>query len=589
MVDSVKSSPPMFGTIRQSDDGKIKINQTIQGIDYGEYIELLTKDYDVKITKNKDKISTNQKTVIPAIEDIRSKLAALKGILKPLSGSDSISNPDIFNKKNVNFSASDGAVEMIVPPTMNVGDQNFSLNVVQLAKNDQLQSNAGQQFGSTSQTISGSGDLVINGQTIINIADGVTTLQDVVTAINASSSSTNVIAEAALTQTGQYTLLIKSTQTAVPISLTGTDASLRNAVGGLYLPDDDQPSTLQSLQAQVVYNGVTYFRSSNTGITDIVVDPINNVGATLNLQKPSVTPTIGKISYDRDGINAAIHDFVSVYNAVQDGIETYRNDETLKASKEFQKFLKGVDELLAKGPKAAAVGLDPTVNLVLLTQVGITKSELNPHHLEINEEKLKSFTHSTADQLVSLSKVFESGYTSSNTNFSSTRKPHVLSNIAGNPITITYTNTGSSFQATLSASGIPDVTFDTVENFIVGPEGTPYEGMFIRYRGTLLPSESDTTTLTFLNGIASQFSNKLEQASTKLKDEAGNPVSICDTILAEINQSDKKFQKIIDEAQKKSDTAVKRAEADYDKLSKANSGLESINRLIDSISGLNKH
>lgn len=582
MVDSVKSSTPMFGTMRQNDDGKVKLNQNIQGIDYGEYIGFLTKPYELRITQNKDKISTNEKTIIPAIEDIRSKLKALKGALKPLSdASQSILDPSIFNRKNANFSANDNAIEMIIPPTMNVSDQAFSLSVTQLAKNDQIQSNSGYHFTGPTQTITGYGNLVINGQTVINVVNGVTTLQDVVNAVNLSTSSTNVVAEAALTKTGEYTLLIKGTQTSTPISIAGTDASLRNATGGLYLPDTNQPSTLESLQAQVVYNGVTYYRSSNTAIDDIVVDPIRNVAATINLLKPSSSPTIGTISYDRDGINSAVQDFVAIYNAVQDGIDTYRNDETLKKSKEFQNFLKGVDKLLDKGRTNAAKGVDPTVNVAVLAQIGITKSEVNPHHLEINEKKLKSFTHGTSDQLSNIANLFQAGHTSTNTDFSAIRRPNALSSIAGKNITVSHLNTGSGFQTTLSASGLADVVFTSSETSITGPSGTPYEGMSLNYSGSILSGQTAVTTLVFCDGIASQLSNNLEEATTTIKSTSGAPTSLCDRILAAIDKQDKKFQQIVDETQKKSDRAVIRAEAEYDKLVQAYNSLKTINEIID--------
>lgn len=271
------------------------------------------KRLDDQISKNTNKI-TAFKALQTQTESLRTALGKLKTDLV-------IANA--FSGKAATYASSNSAVSAssILSASVSSSAQSGSYNVVvnSTAKAFTAQSTVSAGSISTALGYTGTFDIGAAGKTAatINVTPSMT-LQEVAAAINNTSSTSGVAADLLQTAPGQYSLIIRGTETnkAVTVSNITGDNVLQNLnmtdAGGTFL------SATAAAPASITINNTTVTSDSNT---------FSNVltGVTLNVANadPATTITVNVVT-DTASPKLAIEDFVAKYNTLRSSIDTYR-------------------------------------------------------------------------------------------------------------------------------------------------------------------------------------------------------------------------------------------------------------------------
>lgn len=349
------------------------------------------------------------------------------------------------------------------------------------------------------------GNLLINNQ-LITITES-SSLNSIRDAINNLSKEARVIASIATDENGMSQLVIESTQTGIPIDFVGatTDSRLR---GTNKFITSTTNTDVVSLIAKLSINGRNIERSDN-----IISDAI--VGVKITIEAESSENTIFAIDYDKTQAFKAIDEFVTNYNLVVDAVKEQRKMQADGKTPDEKAILYGadilntVDNLLNYATNTAVVGSGIN-DYKSLSDIGIMinsnisndgKNELSGKltvNTQILQEKMLN------DDFGKIVRLFGNFAQSHNPQFYASSMPEKLThNIAGKPITLTYSYVGATST---------DETFNT--NFIV-PE--PTQALNYSVAG-------QTVSLSYaLNDDGVTYSATI--TGSNLKDEKGDLIS----------------------------------------------------------------
>jgi flagellar hook-associated protein 2 len=497
-----------FGNININDNGSINLSSKVLGVDLNELVDGFVKAKSVPISRKEVEVSKKSAT-LAAYEEYEGLLSALKNPASNLRRpSLAQGGTDVFGQNIAYSTSSSGATSTAITVTPKTATPlgTYSLTVNRLAKSDAVLSSAVNTFSNQDDPlITATGTLSVGG-TAISVTAG-DSLKTVVDAINAQTSTTKVRAQIVDLGNSTYRLNLSATETGKAITLTGSDAGV---LDDLNLSALGSGETDASLSAEVVYNGVTVTRSSNT-IKDLIPSASIDLFSANPLDKIRIS-----VETNNQNVRSQVDAFVEAYNALRDfydtqtlvnGDGTVPKTSILVNQSAFRGSFLGLETVLTGGVSGIS-----SVNS--LRDVGITLDDNN--RLVVDEVKLND---AIVDKGDAVSKLFGFTSSSSNSDFFVARRPESLKSSLGNgDITVRVLETDASGKPTKAEMVVAGVTYDSTKvtisqgGAIVPPEGIGLDGARFGYTGGVVTLGSPkTSTIKMTQGIADQAASYLEK------------------------------------------------------------------------------
>jgi flagellar hook-associated protein 2 len=384
-------------------------------------------------------------------------------------------------------------------------------------------------------------------------------LEDVVDAINAQTSTTNVQASIIQVSSTEFEMVLSGTEDAADIetsSVSGDD--IMNKLG---VTDSSGNFTdvLQTAQPAIFkLDGVSLTRDTND-ITDVLS------GVTFNLLQDTPTGTTLNISIEADtsSISTALQTFVTDYNAFRDyvyGQQQLSSDGTVDSSSVL--FGDGTMRTIATQMEQA---LNTSIGGLSLSDLGLSFNTTND--LELDSSVLST---TLSQNLAGAMSLLSAQTTTSSSSLS------VVNTGSSPPASFALDLTVDSSGALTSASVGGDSSLFTVSgNSIIGNAGTVYAGMAFTYSG----SASTSVTVTSTTGIAAQIYNLAKSSSN-------TSTGSIQTLITNLQTRDDSMQQQIDDINSRAalyKTMLTNQYAKYQSaISTANSTLDYLSALLDS-------
>jgi flagellar hook-associated protein 2 len=497
-----------FGNININDNGSINLSSKVLGVDLNELVDGFVKAKSVPISRKEVEVSKKSAT-LAAYEEYEGLLSALKNPASNLRRpSLAQGGTDVFGQNIAYSTSSSGATSTAITVTPKTATPlgTYSLTVNRLAKSDAVLSSAVDTFSNQDDPlITATGTLSVGG-TAISVTAG-DSLKTVVDAINAQTSTTKVRAQIVDLGNSTYRLNLSATETGKAITLTGSDAGV---LDDLNLSALGSGETDASLSAEVVYNGVTVTRSSNT-IKDLIPSASIDLFSANPLDKIRIS-----VETNNQNVRSQVDAFVEAYNDLRDfydtqtlvnGDGTVPKTSILVNQSAFRGSFLGLETVLTGGVSGIS-----SVNS--LRDVGITLDDNN--RLVVDEVKLND---AIVDKGDAVSKLFGFTSSSSNSDFFVARRPESLKSSLGNgDITVRVLETDASGKPTKAEMVVAGVTYDSTKvtisqgGAIVPPEGIGLDGARFGYTGGVVTLGSPkTSTIKMTQGIADQAASYLEK------------------------------------------------------------------------------
>lgn len=343
-------------------------------------------------------------------------------------------------------------------------------------------------------------------------------LQDVVDAINAQTSTTDVQASIVQVSSGSYEIVLTGTEDAADISYSS--ASGDDILNELGVTDSTGAfaDVLQTSQAaEFSLDGISMTRDTND-ITDVLT------GVTFNLLQatPSGTSLSISIEPDTSQIETAVESLVTNYNTFRDAViaqQATASDGTADSS------------AVLFGDGTMRDIMDSLQNALTSTVGGLTMADLGLSFNENNELELDT---STLSNVLSTNLSGVTTLLSAQTKTSSSQLSVVNTGTSPQSFTLDLTVDSSGNLSSASVGG--DSSLFTVSGTtIIGAAGTAYAGMAFTYSG----STSQSITVTSTSGIATQ----LYQLSKTYSSTSGS----LQTLITNLTDRDTELQQKVDD------------------------------------------
>jgi flagellar hook-associated protein 2 len=384
-------------------------------------------------------------------------------------------------------------------------------------------------------------------------------LEDVVDAINAQTSTTNVQASIIQVSSTEFEMVLSGTEDAADIetsSVSGDDVMNKLGVTD---SSGDFTDVLQTAQPAIFkLDGVSLTRDTND-ITDVLS------GVTFNLLQDTPTGTTLNISIEADtsSISTALQTFVTDYNAFRDyvyGQQQLSSDGNVDSSSVL--FGDGTMRTITTQMEQA---LNTSIGGLSLSDLGLSFNTTND--LELDSSVLST---TLSQNLAGAMSLLSAQTTTSSSSLS------VVNTGSSPPASFALDLTVDSSGALTSASVGGDSSLFTVSgNSIIGNAGTVYAGMAFTYSG----SASTSVTVTSTTGIAAQIYNLAKSSSN-------TSTGSIQTLITNLQTRDDSMQQQIDDINSRAalyKTMLTNQYAKYQSaISTANSTLDYLSALLDS-------
>lgn len=384
-------------------------------------------------------------------------------------------------------------------------------------------------------------------------------LQDVVDAINAQTSTTDVQASIVQVSSGSYEMVLTGTEDAADISYSSTSGD--DILNELGVTDSTGAfaDVLQTSQAaEFSLDGISMTRDTND-ITDVLT------GVTFNLLQatPSGTSLSISIEPDTSQIETAVESLVTNYNTFRDAViaqQATASDGTADSS------------AVLFGDGTMRDIMDSLQNALTSTVGGLTMADLGLSFNENNELELDT---STLSEILSTNLSGVTTLLSAQTKTSSSQLTVVNTGTSPQSFTLDLTVDSSGNLASASVGG--DSSLFTVSGTtIIGNAGTVYAGMAFTYSG----STSQSITVTSTSGIATQ----LYQLSKTYSSSSG----ALQTLITNLTDRDTELQQKVDDIDSAASAYQTQLQAQYAKyqaaIESANNTLTYLKALLNSSS-----
>ncbi|MGJ4899348.1 MULTISPECIES: flagellar filament capping protein FliD [unclassified Bradyrhizobium] len=503
-----------------------------------------------KITANEAKITAYQ-TLQTALKTLSSGLSSLATSMVNSLATNAFATRAATISATGDVSAS-SALSMSVSNGAATGSHTLTISQVATAHKV---TGATQSSQTAALGYSGTFSLGLSGGSTadITITSGMS-LQDVVDAINAQSSTTNVEASIVQVSSGSYQLVLTGTQDAADITYASSSGD--DILNKLGVTDSSGAfaTVLQTAQAaEFTLDGISLTRDTND-ITDVLS------GVTFDLLQatPSGTTLTVTIGTDTSQISSALQTFVTDYNAFRDAViaqQTTNSDGTASSS----------SVLFGDGTMRDIMN---SLQAVLGTSVGgSTMADLGLSFNEKNELELDTSTLST---ILSTNLSGVTTLLSAQTKTSSSQLSVVNTGSSPQSFTLDLTVDSSGNLSAASVGG--DSSLFTVSgNTIVGNSGTIYAGMAFTYAG----STSQSITVTSTQGLATQIYQIAKTASSS--------TGSLQTLIDNLTSQDDTMQAKVDDIKSSASTFQTQLTAQYAKYQAA---IESANNTLTYLKAL---
>ncbi|MGJ4973268.1 MULTISPECIES: flagellar filament capping protein FliD [unclassified Bradyrhizobium] len=503
-----------------------------------------------KITANEAKITAYQ-TLQTALKTLSSGLSSLATSMVNSLATNAFATRAATISATGDVSAS-SALSMSVSNGAATGSHTLTISQVATAHKV---TGATQSSQTAALGYSGTFSLGLSGGSTadITITSGMS-LQDVVDAINAQSSTTNVEASIVQVSSGSYQLVLTGTQDAADITYASSSGD--DILNKLGVTDSSGAfaTVLQTAQAaEFTLDGISLTRDTND-----IADVLSGVTFDLLQATPSGTTLTVTIGTDTSQISSALQTFVTDYNAFRDAViaqQTTNSDGTASSS----------SVLFGDGTMRDIMN---SLQAVLGTSVGgLTMADLGLSFNEKNELELDTSTLST---ILSTNLSGVTTLLSAQTKTSSSQLSVVNTGSSPQSFTLDLTVDSSGNLSAASVGG--DSSLFTVSgNTIVGNSGTIYAGMAFTYAG----STSQSITVTSTQGLATQIYQIAKTASSS--------TGSLQTLIDNLTSQDDTMQAKVDDIKSSAATFQTQLTAQYAKYQAA---IESANNTLTYLKAL---
>ncbi|WP_334527905.1 flagellar filament capping protein FliD [Bradyrhizobium sp. AZCC 2230] len=507
------------------------------------------------ITSNEAKISAYQ-TLQTDLSTLSSGLSSLATAVVNSLATNAFATRAATISSSGDVSAS-SALSMSVSNGAATGDHTLTISQVATA-----QKVVGTSQSSQTSALGYSGTFSLglgSGSTADITVTSTMSMQDVVDAINAQTSTTNVQASIVQVSSGSYEMVLSGTEDAADISYSSTSGD--DILNKLGVTDSTGAfaDVLQTSQAaEFSLDGISMTRDTND-ITDVLT------GVTFNLLQatPSGTSLSISIEPDTSQITTAIESLVTNYNTFRDAViaqQATASDGTADSS------------AVLFGDGTMRDIMDSLQNALNSTVGGLTMADLG---LSFNEKNELELDTSTLSNVLSTNLSGVTTLLSAQTKTSSSQLSVVNTGTSPQSFTLDLTVDSSGNLSSASVGG--DSSLFTVSGTtILGAAGTAYAGMAFTYSG----STSQSITVTSTSGIATQ----LYQLSKTYSSSSGS----LQTLITNLTDRDTDLQQKVDDIESNASayqTQLQTQYANYQAaITSANNTLTYLKALLNSSS-----
>lgn len=556
-TSSTTSSSSSSSTTSSSSSLTTSGTSTTSTIDWTALIQSAVDAKLTQATQISTKITSNE-AKITAYQTLQTELKTLSSGLSSLATSmvNSLAT-NVFATRAATISATgDVSASSALSMSVNNGAATGShtLTISQIATAHKVAGTT-QSSQTTALGYSGTFSLGLSGGTTADITvTSDMSLQDVVDAVNAQTSTTNVEASIVQVSSGSYELVLTGTEDAADITYSSSSGD--DILNKLGVTDSSGAfaTVLQTAQAaEFTLDGISLTRNTND-ITDVLS------GVTFDLLQatPSGTTLNISIGTDTSQISSALQTFVTNYNAFRDAViaqQTTNSDGTAASSA----------VLFGDGTMRDIMN---TLQDVLGTSVGgLTMADLGLSFNEKNELELDTGTLST---ILSTNLSGVTTLLSAQTKTSSSQLSVVNTGTSPQSFTLDLT-VDSSGNLTAASVGGDSSLFTVSGNTIVGNSGTAYAGMAFTYTG----STSQSITVTSTQGLATQIYQFAKTASST--------TGSLQTLIDNLTSRDETLQAKVDDIKSAAATYQTQLTAQYAKYQAA---IESANNTLTYLKAL---
>ncbi|MBR1174991.1 flagellar filament capping protein FliD [Bradyrhizobium sp. KB893862 SZCCT0404] len=507
------------------------------------------------ITSNEAKISAYQ-TLQTDLQTLYSGLSSLSTAVVNSLSSSAFATRSASISSTGDVSAS-SALSMTIKNGAAIGDH--TLTISQLATAHKVSGTA-----QSSQT----DELGYSGTFSIGLAGGTTSditvtdtmsLQDVVDAINAQTSTTNVQASIVQVSSTSYQMVLTGTEDAADITYSSTSGDdLMNELGVTDSSGSFTNVIQEAQSAEFSLDGIAMTRDTND-----ISDVLSGVTFSLLQATPDGTSLNISIETDTSQIESAVETFVTNYNAFRDEVVAQQATAT-DGTADSSAVLFG-DGTMRNIMDALQNALNSTVGGMTMADLGLSFNEKN--ELELDTSTLSDILSTNLSGVTKL--------LSAQTTTSSSQLSVVNTGTAPQSFTLDLTVDSDGNLASASVGG--DSSLFTVSGTtIIGAAGSIYAGMAFTYSG----STSQSITVTSTTGIASQIYQIAKNSSSSS--------GALQTQITSLTNRDDDLQQKVDDINSAASTLQSQLQTQYAKyqaaIESANSTLNYLKALLNSSS-----
>jgi len=523
MTTSVSSSTSTTSTTSST----TSYSQNRNDFDTTSLVEAAVADRLARADSLETKLSANE-AKITAYQEMQDLLLTMQDSLQALRGDPSSSGKgdDVFlNRTGYLTSSTSTDADTLLSVTVEDGTDltSHEIEIQQVAKAERL---GGGTQSSRSDDLGWSGSFTL-GTTLDGTSSSATitvtdtmSLDDIVDAINAETTTTGVTASVIKVSDDEYMMVLTGSETAAEIDLADSDGSVLQQLGVI----DDQGGKADVLQeaqsAKLVIDGVTIERSSNQ--IDDAVD-----GITLTLYKAETGNTLTlEVDNSLSDIKEQVQALVEAYNSFREFVLT--NQATASDGTADDSAALFGDSTLRSISSQLQTALTSSIDEASLASLGITFDTDN--NLELDEDTLDDALLNSLDDI---QKLFTYQATTSSGNLSLLRHGDGPS---AAEFTLDVTVDSSGDISAVSVDGDSSLfTFDASTGRIIGATGSDYEGLTFVFTG----SASQSISVSLSQGIA----DRMWQAVETVADEYDGQLT---DMIGDLEDADDKLQTRID-------------------------------------------
>ncbi|MBR1131001.1 flagellar filament capping protein FliD [Bradyrhizobium iriomotense] len=507
------------------------------------------------ITNNEAKISAYQ-TLQTDLQTLYSGLSSLStAVVNSLSTSAFATRAaSISSTGDVSASS---ALSMTIKNGAAIGDH--TLTISQLATAHKV-SGAAQSSQTDELGYSGTFSIGLSGGATSDITVTSTmSLQDVVDAINAQTSTTNVQASIVQVSSTSYQMVLTGTEDAADITYSSTSGDdIMNELGVTDSSGSFTNVIQEAQSAEFTLDGISMTRDTND-----ISDVLSGVTFSLLQATPDGTSLNISIETDTSQIESAVETFVTNYNALRDEVIAQQATAT-DGTADSSAVLFG-DGTMRNIMDALQNALNSTVGGMTMADLGLSFNEKN--ELELDTSTLSEIL---STNLSGVTKLLSAQTTTSSSQLS-------VVNTGTSPQSFTLDLTVDSDGNLTAASVGGDSSLFTVSGTtIIGASGSIYAGMAFTYSG----STSQSITVTSTTGIASQ----IYQIAKNYSSSSG----ALQTQITSLTNRDDELQQKVDDINSAASTLQSQLQTQYAKyqaaIESANSTLDYLKALLNSSS-----